>query len=149
MPPVVSSLPRPEDAPPSDLAVARVGLEWWLAAGRTRLRGGGAAAGRGRSVRKAAGRRWGRAEAASTRSVLARQQLATAQQGTDAWWRAGEIEDIKLVGTLYLCDYSTLSATVRYWTEAIAECLHRHGRKCIVTDSYGPADRARNARGNV
>uniref|UniRef100_A0A0E0DPE9 Uncharacterized protein n=1 Tax=Oryza meridionalis TaxID=40149 RepID=A0A0E0DPE9_9ORYZ len=34
---------------------------------------------RGRSMRMAAGRRWGRAEAASTRSVRARQQLASQQ----------------------------------------------------------------------
>uniref|UniRef100_A0A0E0HAQ4 Uncharacterized protein n=1 Tax=Oryza nivara TaxID=4536 RepID=A0A0E0HAQ4_ORYNI len=62
------------------------GLEWWLAAGRTRVRSGGAAAG--------------------AVAACARQQVA----GGDAR-RQREIEDIKLVGALYLRDYSIFSAT--------------------------------------
>lgn len=85
---VAASLPRPEDAPPSDLAVARV----WLGVVACSRPDAGAqrrcSSWRSRSMRKAAGRRCGRAEAASTRSVRAQQQLATAQC-TGAWSRPG------------------------------------------------------------
>lgn len=87
---VAASLRRPEDAPPSDLAVARV----WLGVVACSRPDAGAQRrcsswrSRSRSMRKAAGRRWGRAEAASTRSVRAQQQLATAQC-TGAWSRPG------------------------------------------------------------
>lgn len=97
---VAASLPRPEDAPPSDLAVARV----WLGVVACSRPDAGAqrrcSSWRSRSMRKAAGRRWGRAEAASTRSVRAQQQLATAQC-TGAWSRPGLLLLLLLLLLLY------------------------------------------------